>query len=52
MTLDTLLLLRRCLHAQQMTVGDPSFTATARQVLAALDELDREIGRAEQPADS
>jgi len=35
-----------------MTVGDPAFTTTARQVLAALDEeLDQEIGRAEQPAD-
>lgn len=43
MSLETLLLLQRCLHAQQMTVGDPTFVATARQVLAALDELEQAI---------
>ncbi len=43
MTLETLLLLQRCLHSQQMTVGDPQFPATARQVLVALDELETAI---------
>lgn len=43
MTLATLLLLQRCLHAQQMSVGDPAFATTARQVLDALAELDVEI---------
>ena len=43
MTLDTLLLLRRCLHGQQLTVGDPTFAATATAVLTALEELDAAI---------
>jgi len=47
MTLETLLLLRRCLHAQQMTVGDPAFPDMARQVLAALAELDEAIDKAQ-----
>jgi len=45
-SLETLLLLRRCLHAQQLSVGDPAFPVTARQVLAALDELDQAIAAA------
>lgn len=43
MTLPILLLLQRVLRAQQMTVGDPEFPATAQLVLAALVELDAAI---------
>jgi hypothetical protein len=47
-TLETLLLLQRCLHGQQLTVGDPSFPETAAAVLRALEELDRAIADAER----
>lgn len=43
MTLETLLLLQRCLYAQQMNVGDPSFRDTAKSVLKAMEELDEAI---------
>lgn len=47
MTLATLLLLRQCLQAQQLLVGDPSFRDSARSVLVALDEIDEAIATAE-----
>jgi len=47
MTLGTLLLLRQCLQAQQLVVGDPTFRDSARSVLVALDELDEAIAAAE-----
>lgn len=43
MTLETLLLLRRVLAAQQLNVGDPEFTATATAAAAALAEIDDAI---------
>jgi hypothetical protein len=46
-TLETLLLLQRCLLAQQLNVADPTFSAVARQVLVALDELAAEIAAAQ-----
>lgn len=49
MSLETLLLLQRCLNAQSMTVGDPNFSDTARTVLVAMDELKAEIEKT-QPA--
>ena len=46
MTLETLLLLRKCLAVQQMSVGDPAFVETAKQVIAAIVELDAAIEEA------
>lgn len=37
---ETLVLLRRVLFAQQLSVGDEGFRSTAQRVLTALDELD------------
>lgn len=48
MTRETLLLLQRCLQAQQLAVSDPAFAATARQVLVALEELDRALAELDQ----
>lgn len=39
LSLETLLLLLRCLDAQQMQVGDPEFEETAERVLVAKREL-------------
>lgn len=50
MSLQTLLLLQRCLRVQQMSVGDPAFPAMAREALTALEELDQAIVRAQQEA--
>jgi hypothetical protein len=52
LSLATLHLLRRCLVAQQLSVGDPEFTKTATAAAAALVELDAaiEAAQAEAPA--
>lgn len=44
MTRETLLLLRQMLGNQTLQVGVEDFPATARAVLAALEELDAELG--------
>lgn len=46
MTLQTLLLLKRCLQAQQLAVGAPDFPAVAAETLEALKELDEAIAEA------
>lgn len=43
MSLETLLLLQRCLRAQQLSVGDPEFSSIAPIVLGAITELDAAI---------
>lgn len=43
MTLDSLLLLRRVLAAQTLSVGDPDFLPSATLAAKALTELDSEI---------
>lgn len=47
MTLETLLLLRQVLTAQQMSVGSEDFRTAAKAVMTALDELDAAIKEAE-----
>lgn len=39
MTLETLLLLQKCLAAQTLSVADPAFVETAAAVSRALQEL-------------
>ena len=46
MTTETLILLRRVLAGQQLSVGDPEFEATAAAAAAALAELDQAIEEA------
>jgi len=43
MSLETLELLRKCLCAQVLNVGDPGFPDAARRVTNALIEVDAEI---------
>ncbi len=43
MSLETLQLLRRCLTAQILNVGDPGFVAAAAAATVALAELDEAI---------
>jgi hypothetical protein len=47
LSLDTLQMLRRCLVAQQLSVGDPDFAQVAAAASAALAELDQAISAAE-----
>lgn len=49
MTLDTLLLLRTMLTKQSLQIGAEDFRPVARQVLTALDELDKAITEAQHP---
>jgi hypothetical protein len=51
LSLDSLLILRACLHAQQVTVGDPGFTETMPKVLKAHAELEAAIAEASIPAE-
>lgn len=51
MSLETLLLLRQVLHAQQMVVGDPEFKIMALRVLKATEELEDAIKAATERAD-
>lgn len=44
MSRETLLLLRQMLGNQTLTVGADDFPATARAVIAALEELDAALG--------
>lgn len=46
MSLETLLLLQRCLKGQTLQVSDPNFATVAAQVSAALTELDAAIAAA------
>jgi DNA-directed RNA polymerase subunit K/omega len=46
-TLKTLLLLKRCLRAQQLNVGAPDFPEVAGDTMAALKELDEAIAQVE-----
>ena len=46
MSLDTLLLLRDCLNAQQLQVGQPGFAAVAQRAITAAAELDAAIDAA------
>lgn len=48
MSLETLLLLRSVLARQTLEVGAEDFAPVARQVLAALAELDDAIEQAQQ----
>jgi hypothetical protein len=47
LSLDTLVLLRDCLHAQVLTVGDPNFAQTAARATVAAAELDQAIQKAQ-----
>ena len=51
LSLDTLLLLQRCLDAQQMVVSDPEFEATALAVIRAKRELAEAIAAAQAADD-
>lgn len=48
LSLDTLLLLQRCLHAQQLSVGDPGFEESAPIVLRAKVELAEAIAAVDE----
>lgn len=49
LSLGTLLLLQRCLDAQQLNVGDPDFDTTAHAILKAKWELADAIQLASSP---
>ncbi len=48
LSLDTLVLLRDVLAAQQLAAGSPDFAVTAQKVITALDELDIAIEAASE----
>lgn len=48
LSLPTLLLLQRCLDAQQLSVGDPGFADTAVAVVSAKLELAAAIDAAQE----
>jgi hypothetical protein len=49
MTYETLLFVRNVLTQLSLRVAEPDFRTTALSMIAALDELDKEIANADNP---